>query len=81
MEFISLLTLGILHPDKLIRDNGSMVTVMEYSNAYTKYWDIINLFKNVYMLLIFPTCWDTNLFITFESIMSMDIYLMLEHEV
>ena len=52
----TLLTLVVLHPDKVIRDDGSRVTLMKYSNAYTEAWEILKLFKNGYMLLLFPAC-------------------------
>lgn len=57
MAFGTLLTLGLLHPDKVIRTDGSRVTLMKYSNAYTEAWEILKLFKNGYMLLLFPACW------------------------
>ena len=62
----TLLTLGLLHPDKVIRDDGSRVTLMKYSNAYTEAWEILKLFKNGYMLLLFPACWASNFFITYQ---------------
>lgn len=66
MAFGTLLTLGLLHPDKVIRTDGSRVTLMKYSNAYTEAWEILKLFKNGYMLLLFPACWASNFFITYQ---------------
>jgi len=44
MAFGTLLTLGLLHPDKVIREDGTRVTLMKYSNAYTEAWEILKLF-------------------------------------
>ncbi|GLJ31933.1 hypothetical protein SUGI_0642730 [Cryptomeria japonica] len=66
MAFGTILTLGLLHPDRVIRDDGSKVTLVKYSDVWIEACEIMKLFKNRNMLLLTPACWASNFFITYQ---------------
>ncbi|GLJ31932.1 hypothetical protein SUGI_0642720 [Cryptomeria japonica] len=69
MSFMALgtiLTLGLLHPDRVIRDDGSKVTLVKYSDVWIEACEIMKLFKNRNMLLLTPAYWASSFFITYQ---------------
>ena len=53
----TVLTLAILHPSRVVRDDGSHCTNIKYSDVSTKAIEILKLFWNWKMLLMVPTAW------------------------
>jgi MFS family permease len=51
------LSLALLPPSKVVRSDGSRATLVEYSNVSTEAMEIIKLFFNWKMLLLFPSAW------------------------
>ena len=51
----TVLTLAILHPSHVVRDDGSHYTNIKYSDMSTKAVEILKLFRNWKMLLMVPT--------------------------
>lgn len=69
MVFMSvgvLLSLGILHPSRVIRDDGSKCTNIKYSNVSTECLEILKLFLNWKMLIIIPASWASNFFYSYQ---------------
>eukprot|EP01018_Ginkgo_biloba_P002478 Gb_23384 [translate_table: standard] len=66
MSLGMLLTLALLPPNKVIRDDGSRATLMKYSNVYTEAVEILKLFLNWKMLLLVPASWASNFFYTYQ---------------
>ncbi|XP_074320371.1 UNC93-like protein 1 [Silene latifolia] len=66
MAFGAVLSLGVLPPSKVIRDDGSVCTHIEYSNVGTEIVEILKLFLNWKMLLIVPAAWGSNFFYTYQ---------------
>lgn len=62
----TLLSAAILHPSKVIRDDGSKCTNIKYSNVSTEFVAILKLFLNWKMLLIVPASWASNFFYTYQ---------------
>lgn len=62
----AVLSLGILPPSKVIRDDGSVCTHIKYSNVATEIIEILRLFFNWKMLLIVPAAWGSNFFYTYQ---------------
>lgn len=62
----ALLSLAILPPSKVIRDDGSRCSNIKYSNVSTELVEIIKLFLNWKMLLIVPAAWSSNFFYTYQ---------------
>lgn len=62
----TLLSLSILHPSKVIRNDGSRCTDIKYSNVLTESIEIGKLFLNWKMLLIVPAAWGSNFFYTYQ---------------
>ncbi|XP_037449450.1 UNC93-like protein 1 [Triticum dicoccoides] len=60
------LTLLILPPSKIVRDDGSKVAGVAYSSPATEGAEIIKLFGNWKMLLVLPAVWDSNFFYTYQ---------------
>ncbi|XP_010919056.1 UNC93-like protein 1 [Elaeis guineensis] len=60
------LTLTILPPARVVRDDGTRATSMTYSNVVTESWEILKLFVNWKMLLIVPAAWASNFFYTYQ---------------
>ncbi|CAL1404008.1 unnamed protein product [Linum trigynum] len=62
----ALLSLAILPPSKVIRDDGSQCTQLTYSKPSTEAIEILKLFGNWKMLLIAPAAWASNFFYTYQ---------------
>lgn len=62
----ALLSLAILPPGKVVRDDGTLCTNKnQYSNVCTEAVEIVKLFMNWKMLLIFPGAWSSTFFYTY----------------
>lgn len=66
MTLGALLSLAILPPSKVVRDDGTRCTNIKYSNVSTEYVEISKLFMNWKMLLIAPAAWSSNFFYTYQ---------------
>ncbi|WOG92729.1 hypothetical protein DCAR_0312004 [Daucus carota subsp. sativus] len=66
MTIGTVLALAILHPSKVIRDDGSVCTNMRYSDVRTELWAILKLFSDWKMLLMFPAAWASNFFYSYQ---------------
>ncbi|KAI0520495.1 hypothetical protein KFK09_007971 [Dendrobium nobile] len=62
----TLLSLAILPPSRIIRDDGSRATVVTYSSVSTEGLEILKLFANWKMLLIIPAAWGSNFFYSYQ---------------
>ncbi|GLU21355.1 hypothetical protein SLE2022_375000 [Rubroshorea leprosula] len=62
----TLLSLAILPPIKVIREDGTRCTNIKYSSAFTEVREMIKLFLNWKMLLIVPAAWASNFFYTYQ---------------
>ncbi|XP_008784633.1 UNC93-like protein 1 [Phoenix dactylifera] len=60
------LSLAILPPARVVRDDGTRATAMTYSNVRTEAVEILKLFANWKMLLIVPAAWGSNFFYTYQ---------------
>nr|CAB3480646.1 unnamed protein product [Digitaria exilis] len=60
------LTLLILPPNKIIRDDGSMATNFTFSSVTKEGKEILKLFINWKMLLLLPAAWTSNFFYTYQ---------------
>ncbi|XP_057547696.1 UNC93-like protein 1 isoform X2 [Amaranthus tricolor] len=66
MGFGGILSLAILPPNEVIRDDGSVCTHIKYSNVGIEVVEILKLFMNWKMLLIVPAAWGSNFFYTYQ---------------
>eukprot|EP00249_Psilotum_nudum_P022934 c28698_g1_i3 orf=159-1610(+) len=66
MSIGALLTLALASPHKVIRDDGSRVTLVRYSKVSLEMWEILKLFADWKMLLLVPACWASNYFYTYQ---------------
>ncbi|XP_039160286.1 UNC93-like protein 1 [Eucalyptus grandis] len=62
----TLLSLAILPPSKVIRNDGTSCTKVEYSSVSTEAIEILKLFLNWKMLLIVPAAWAGNFFYSYQ---------------
>lgn len=62
----ALLSLAILPPSRVIRNDGTRCTNIKYSNVSTEAVEIAKLFLNWKMLLIVPAAWSSNFFYTYQ---------------
>ncbi|XP_015878615.1 UNC93-like protein 1 [Ziziphus jujuba] len=62
----ALLSLAILPPSRVVRDDGTRCTKIKYSKVTTEIVEIAKLFKNWKMLLIVPAAWSSNFFYTYQ---------------
>lgn len=62
----ALLSLAILPPSRVVRDDGSHCTNIKYSNVSTESVEILKLFLNWRLLLIVPAAWASNFFYTYQ---------------
>ncbi|KAF8022365.1 hypothetical protein BT93_F0025 [Corymbia citriodora subsp. variegata] len=62
----ALLSLAILPPSKVIRNDGTRCTKVEYSSVSTEAIEILKLFLNWKMLLITPAAWASNFFYSYQ---------------
>ncbi|GLJ13763.1 hypothetical protein SUGI_0219690 [Cryptomeria japonica] len=66
MGFGALLTLTLLPAHKVVRNDGTRVSIMKYSNPTTELLEILKLFLDWKMLLLFPASWASNFFYTYQ---------------
>ncbi|KAK3042806.1 hypothetical protein RJ639_001079 [Escallonia herrerae] len=66
MSIGTVLTLAILHPRKVVRDDGSHCTNIKYSDVMTESIAILKLFLNWKMLLLVPASWASNFFYSYQ---------------
>ncbi|XP_031283955.1 UNC93-like protein 1 isoform X1 [Pistacia vera] len=62
----ALLSLAVLPPRLVVRDDGSRCTNIKYSNVTTEVIEIAKLFSNWRMLLLMPASWASNFFYTYQ---------------
>uniref|UniRef100_A0A6N2LP24 Major facilitator superfamily (MFS) profile domain-containing protein n=1 Tax=Salix viminalis TaxID=40686 RepID=A0A6N2LP24_SALVM len=62
----TLLSLAILPPSKVVRDDGTSCTHIKYSKVSTEAVEIGKLFFNWKMLLIAPAAWASNFFYSYQ---------------
>lgn len=62
----ALLSLAILPPSRVIRDDGTRCTNIKYSNVSTELKEVLKLFLNWKMLLIIPASWASNFFYSYQ---------------
>ncbi|KAK3139785.1 hypothetical protein QOZ80_5AG0390180 [Eleusine coracana subsp. coracana] len=60
------LSLFILPPTEIVRDDGSKATRFIYSSLAIEGTEILRLFTNWKMLLVLPAAWDSNFFYTYQ---------------
>nr|GMD02382.1 UNC93-like protein 1 [Ipomoea batatas]GMD20484.1 UNC93-like protein 1 [Ipomoea batatas]GME09647.1 UNC93-like protein 1 [Ipomoea batatas] len=69
MVFMSagtLLSLTILHPSRIIRDDGSKCTNIRFSSVAVESREILRLFFKWEMILLLPASWASNFFYTYQ---------------
>ncbi|KAI8565172.1 hypothetical protein RHMOL_Rhmol03G0240300 [Rhododendron molle] len=66
MSIGTVLTLAILHPRKVVRDDGSSCTNIKYSSVSIEAVEILKLFLNWKMLLMVPAAWASNFFYSYQ---------------
>ncbi|XP_057489789.1 UNC93-like protein 1 [Actinidia eriantha] len=66
MTIGTILALGILHPSRVIRNDGSKCTNIKYSSVSVEFVEIAKLFLNWKMLLLFPAAWASNFFYSYQ---------------
>ncbi|KAF9601612.1 hypothetical protein IFM89_020906 [Coptis chinensis] len=64
--FRAVLSLAILPPSRVIRDDGTKCSNIKYSNVHTEAVAILKLFLNWKMLLIVPAAWSSNFMYTYQ---------------
>ncbi|XP_062225071.1 UNC93-like protein 1 [Phragmites australis] len=60
------LTLLVLPPRRIVRDDGTKATRVTYSSPATEFAEILALFANWKMLLVLPAAWASNFFYTYQ---------------
>uniref|UniRef100_J3LV63 Major facilitator superfamily (MFS) profile domain-containing protein n=1 Tax=Oryza brachyantha TaxID=4533 RepID=J3LV63_ORYBR len=60
------LSLLLLPPARIVRDDGTRATRVTYSSVSTEGWEILKLFTNWRMLLVLPAAWASNFFYTYQ---------------
>lgn len=66
MTFGSILSLAILPPRKVVRDDGTHCSNIRYSKVSTESIEVLKLFGNWKMLLIVPAAWASNFFYSYQ---------------
>lgn len=66
MSLGAIISLTILPPSRVVRDDGSRCTNVKYSNVATESVEIVKLFMNWKMLMIVPAAWSSNFFYTYQ---------------
>ncbi|ORX99998.1 MFS general substrate transporter [Basidiobolus meristosporus CBS 931.73] len=62
----ALLGLGLIPPEKVVREDGSRVQVSKFENVGGEIIEILKLFKNKNMLLLLPLCVTSNWFYSYQ---------------
>ncbi|CAK9158270.1 unnamed protein product [Ilex paraguariensis] len=66
MSVGTILSLAILHPSRVVRDDESQCTNIKYSSVSVEIIEILKLFLNWKMLLIIPASWASNFFYSYQ---------------
>ncbi|KAL6500989.1 hypothetical protein OROHE_025186 [Orobanche hederae] len=66
MSIGTLLSLSILHPSRVVRDDGSRCTNIRYSSISIEAGEILKLFLDWRMLLMVPASWASNFFYNYQ---------------
>ncbi|KAL7230165.1 hypothetical protein ACSBR2_008650 [Camellia fascicularis] len=66
MAIGTVLTLAILHPSRVVRNDGSHCTNIKYSSVSVESVEILKLFLNWKMLLLVPASWASNFFYSYQ---------------
>lgn len=66
MSIGTVLSLSILHPSRVIRDDGSRCTNVKYSSVRVEAIEVLKLFLNWKMLLMVPASWASNFFYSYQ---------------
>ncbi|KAG8390474.1 hypothetical protein BUALT_Bualt01G0087200 [Buddleja alternifolia] len=66
MSIGTVLSLSILHPSRVIRDDGSRCTNIKYSSVGVEAGAILKLFLDWRMLLMVPASWASNFFYSYQ---------------
>ncbi|PIA13480.1 MFS general substrate transporter [Coemansia reversa NRRL 1564] len=62
----ALLGLALAPPSKVVRDDGTSVVLVKYTNATQEAIEIVRLFLNPTMLLLLPMCFTSNFFYSYQ---------------
>ncbi|MBA0769455.1 hypothetical protein Gotri_018186 [Gossypium trilobum] len=62
----TLISLTILSPDRVVKDDGTHCTNIKYSNVTTEAIEILKLFCNWKLRLIIPAAWASNFFYSYQ---------------
>ncbi|XP_073032980.1 UNC93-like protein 1 [Primulina eburnea] len=62
----TILSLSILHPSRVVRDDGSHCTNIKYSSVSVEASEILKLFLDWRMLLLVPASWASNFFYSYQ---------------
>ncbi|KAB2056565.1 hypothetical protein ERO13_A11G102900v2 [Gossypium hirsutum] len=62
----TLISLTILSPDRVVKDDGTHCTNIKYSNVTTEAIEILKLFRNWKLLLIVLAAWASNFFYSYQ---------------
>ncbi|KAJ2793356.1 hypothetical protein H4S07_007078, partial [Coemansia furcata] len=62
----AVLGLALAPPSKVVRDDGSSVVLVKYTNAGKEAVEIIKLFTNPKMLALLPMCFASNFFYSYQ---------------
>ncbi|PIN02897.1 hypothetical protein CDL12_24584 [Handroanthus impetiginosus] len=66
MTIGTVLSLSILHPSRVVRDDGSCCTNIKYSSVSVEATAILKLFLDWRMLLMVPASWASNFFYSYQ---------------
>ncbi|KAK6129362.1 hypothetical protein DH2020_036878 [Rehmannia glutinosa] len=66
MSIGTILSLSILHPSRVVRDDGSRCTNIKYSSVSVEAGEILKLFLDWKMLLMVPASWASNFFYSYQ---------------
>lgn len=66
MSVGTILSLAMLPPSRVVRDDGTRCTNIKYSKVSTEAKEILKLFKNWKMLLLVPASWASNFFYSYQ---------------
>ncbi|KAJ6839166.1 putative UNC93-like protein 1 [Iris pallida] len=66
MALGALLSLAVLPPSKVVRDDGTRATNVTYSDVSAESIEILRLFANWKMLLMVPAAWASNFFYSYQ---------------
>ncbi|XVF33044.1 hypothetical protein REPUB_Repub17cG0134400 [Reevesia pubescens] len=62
----AVISVGILSPHRIVRDDGTRCTNIKYSNVMTEAIEIFKLFRNWKLRLIIPAAYASNFFYTYQ---------------